>query len=426
MLRFSPCEKYFTIATGDYINVYVSDKRKYLFTVRTSSNYGFVTHMDEVLFFRENQFYKLRQGLFLCPFLAEQCLPSHGDPRFETKEKPEETSREEEKPEETSREEEKPEEKPKETRPKEIRLEDMELKYACLIPTGKYEDINKVCGDYRAVNSGSAYLTVYDKEKELFIIKMNTYRKYKEVFVVEFFVHEGQTLLVVNVIHGNLSIYNMKGEHLHDDKHIDKFISSFEIIDHEYIFSNEWFWQPLFEQKIYKISSLLTIPDYNGRLLYMDDGDYCEWENTVENGKIVMPSGDSFPPSILYEHGLYDIQTQMLLKEDSFLPRLIKGEHNIKLIVDEDFLPLSNLDYTTESRYMMNKLTHVNIDITNLYNTLFSHYHDFCKKKEVLIISLPLSKNDTYFNLVFTFTLPSKVLDENSLLQISIEKEKES
>jgi hypothetical protein len=455
MLRFSSEGKYFSIAGSDYIDVYKRDK-SYLFTVKASSNYGFVEPtFQDTLFHREDQFYKMCQDAspiedslsfsLSTKDIAEQEIleqKTSGQEIAEQKTARQDTAGQETAGQDTAGQDTAgqktagqktagqkttgQETAGQEEKRKGIPLEDMDIKYRSLIPTGKYEDINKVCGDYRAINLGSAYLNVYGKDEELFVIKMNTYRRYKEVFVVEFFVHEGQTLLVVNAKHGYLSIYNMKGKHLHDDGNNVKFITSFQLIDNEYILLNIWAVHPLFEQFIYKISSLLTMDYYSGKMLYAEEKFYG-WENTVENGKIVMPSGDRILPSVLYEQGLYKIQREILLQENSFLFRLIRREHNINLTIDKDFLTVvdnkEKLRHTVQSRYIMNKLTHVKIDVLSLFTTFYGQENTFFNKNRIL--KIPLYYNGTHFDLIFTFTFLLGVRDDSIdsiTLQISIEK----
>jgi hypothetical protein len=124
--------------------------------------------------------------------------------------------------------------------------------------------------------------------KYLFTLMRNTYRAFQHShkFIVEFITHPitSEIMILFNSNHGQLSIYNMKGELIHSDKRNGKFISDLEIINNKYMIVKCWFWSPVTCDYLYNLEKLLTTPDYEPKLIWFEEAKMAY--EVIDNCKI--------------------------------------------------------------------------------------------------------------------------------------------
>ena len=115
------------------------------------------------------------------------------------------------------------------------------------------------------------------RAKYLFTLKRNTYRAHQisHEFIVEFVTHSDtkETMVLFNDIHGQLGVYNMKGQLVHRDEQSDKFIRNLEIINEKYIIAYCWFWNSTNVDLLYNIDELLTNPKYCPISIWCEEND---------------------------------------------------------------------------------------------------------------------------------------------------------
>ena len=171
----------------------------------------------------------------------------------------------------------------------------------------------------------------FNKGKHLFTLKRNTYRMSDIGFIMEFLEHPEtkETLFIFNPQHGELSLYNMKGEKVKEGKANDEFFTSLTFINDEYFLLNGWIWQPMSFFSIYNINKFITDPDYCPRWEFEQDG--CPMP-TVKDGKIVM--------------GAFIFELKFFMNNMNFIVfHFPKIKDNKVLIGDDDFQAEYDLEY---------------------------------------------------------------------------------
>lgn len=125
-------------------------------------------------------------------------------------------------------------------------------------------------GEYAAVcNIMGKYADVFKYEEgHVFTLKKNTYRTDSAQFMFEFFEcpkYSSRTLIIFNHYHGEIAVYDAEdGTTVHSIDSDDKFITSYKVINDEYLYVNCWYWNPIYAEKIYKLADLLTNEEYTG------------------------------------------------------------------------------------------------------------------------------------------------------------------
>ena len=129
----------------------------------------------------------------------------------------------------------------------------------------------------------------FTRGEHLFTLKRNSYRLENIGFIMEFLEHPEtkETLFIFNPKHGELSLYNMKGDKMKKGPDNDIFFNKVSIINEEYFLLVGWIWQPMNYMAIYNIKEFITDPDYypQGQSAFDD----CLLPE-VKNGKICLES----------------------------------------------------------------------------------------------------------------------------------------
>lgn len=164
-----------------------------------------------------------------------------------------------------------------------------------------------------------------------FTLKRNTYRPGD--FIIEFVTHPTtkETMILFNETHGQLSVYNTKGQLIHKEQKADKFFHRVEMINDKYMIGYCWVWHPIQTNVLYNINDLLTIPDYSPITLWREEDDMIYEIIDKDKIKFIQLNTYSFANE-------YDPNFHQIVKEVTY--PLDEAYHDYSYIMQSQFNPV--------------------------------------------------------------------------------------
>ncbi|ARF12175.1 hypothetical protein Klosneuvirus_3_310 [Klosneuvirus KNV1] len=161
-----------------------------------------------------------------------------------------------------------------------------------------------------------------------FTLKRNTYRPGD--FIVEFVTHptSKETMILFNDTHGQISVYNTKGQLIHKEKEDDKFIRNLEIINEKYMIAHCWVWHPIEIKVLYNIDDLVTKPDYHPITIWREEDEMIY--EIIDNDKIKFSQINTYTYS-----NEYDPEYHKVIKECTY--PLDEAYHDYRYIMQSQF-----------------------------------------------------------------------------------------